>query len=222
VTDIGFGLINRRTVIVVLFTMVISVVLLNNQLPISTKNAGELFIDTVVFTGYFIILRSAFRLPFAILYALVIGLNAGKNTLVSIKDDFGEKSPKGIWEFSKFAIISAGKLLLIPIGWILGLPFLLYTFGEWIEKTEFYRKSTSSSLRSQNIVTELVAPPEQILILLARFIDRIGLVGITLISTMPKFIPIVKIIGVVGLLFALLMFLINGKFSFVIKDNIAE
>lgn len=221
-TDIGFGLINRRTVIVVLFTMVISVALLNNQLPISTKSAGELFIDTVLFTGYFIILRSAFRLPFAILYALFIGLNAGKNTLIEIKDDFSEKSPKGTWEFTKFFAISVGKLLLIPLGWLLGLPFLLYVFGEWIEKKEFYREIKSSSKTLQNFVSELVSPTEQFFILLARFIDRVGLVGITLVATMPQFVPLVKTIGALGLFFTILVFLVRGDFSFVIKDSIVE
>lgn len=69
-TDIGFGLINRRIIIVTLFCMVISVSVLNNQLPIRTTNATSIFIDIVLLTGYIIILRSSYLLPFALLFAL--------------------------------------------------------------------------------------------------------------------------------------------------------
>jgi hypothetical protein len=51
-TDIGFGLIDRRTVLVVLISWVLAQVLFGLQLPVNTSSISGLFIDLVLLTGY--------------------------------------------------------------------------------------------------------------------------------------------------------------------------
>jgi len=70
--DLGFGVIDRHTIVGALFTMVIAQVLLGFRIPVDTSSADQLFIDLIILTGYIYIALSIFRLPIAIPASLTI------------------------------------------------------------------------------------------------------------------------------------------------------
>jgi hypothetical protein len=77
--DLGFGLVDQRTVIVVLMTALVSHLLLGFAFPIETQSLLSLFIDLFLLTGYLYLVRTFIRLPFAI--------GIGFRDALRIKDD---------------------------------------------------------------------------------------------------------------------------------------
>jgi hypothetical protein len=61
--DLGFGLVDQRTVIVVLMTALVSHLLLGFAFPIETQSLLSLFIDLFLLTGYLYLVRTFIRLP---------------------------------------------------------------------------------------------------------------------------------------------------------------
>ena len=82
-TDIGFGLIDRRTVVVVLFSMVLFQVLWSNQFPIDTTSVSHIFLDLVFLTGYLYLARSIYRLPAALVLSILLIPSFFKDVIVS-------------------------------------------------------------------------------------------------------------------------------------------
>ena len=71
-TDLGFGFVDRRSVLVILFSLGISYLLLDNPIPIDTSNAITAFLSLVVITGFIYAARTVLRLILALLSTFVL------------------------------------------------------------------------------------------------------------------------------------------------------
>lgn len=217
-TDIGFGLLDRRTVITVLFTLVLMQLLFGLQIPVDIKNVVQLFIDLVVLTGYIYLARTIYRLPVAAIVATYTTAGAiesfTKDVFKEIKITWQDtqeqlKTKKG--KFSKISKISFLWLLLIfsPVFLVLIWFASIFMFGEATEKRRgesfvmfpvFYRINENF----WNVIFGIL--------------DRIGIVAVSVIATMPVYANYVKIIGVSGLIVMITLFTLRGDFSALLKD----
>jgi hypothetical protein len=190
---------------------------LGNQLPVNTGDAKELFVSIVLFTGFILLSYSIYRLPFAIIYALVRG---GSASYESAKDVviYAFNKDKSRWRYAKFVGSAVLRILVTAIYLVTLLPLLLFIFGKWIDDVNFHQMSQNQLSTASN---ERVKK-EHLIKSVVRFFDRLGIIGITFWATLPQMTPQVKIIGLLGLGFAILIYLIRGDFSFVLKDNIGE
>lgn len=220
-TDIGFGLINRRIIIVTLFCMVISVSVLNNQLPIRTTNATSIFIDIVLLTGYIIILRSSYLLPFALLFAL-FGIYKEANHYIKGSYQNKESLSKLKQGFSSLVVFFRTLIFFARL-----LPSFFYYFGKWIDEPQslfsnyilYINKKGKLSTDGIFIESDTLAKK---FIRFVRFFDRVGLIGVIFLSTIPTQATFVMRAGVIGLSFAVIIFLFRGDFSFIVKDNVGS
>ena len=216
--DLGLGLLDRRTVIVALFTIVIVNTFFQYNLPIRTSNAGELFLDLVLFTGYIYLARSLFRLPFVLLLMILSGIYGVYNAIREFKwssqiEDMIEKKA-----VSKVKIISAKTMhifsYMIEIFFFTSaaIPAITNRFlnidGELIEIEKAYDPAQIAGLKRILLVT--------------RFIDRAGFIALIVFATIPKFISLTKPLGAFGLVVLVAIYLLKGNFTFLIKDKVSE
>ncbi len=142
-TDIGFGLLDRRTVITVLFTLVLMQLLFGLQIPVDIKNVVQLFIDLVVLTGYIYLARTIYRIPVAAIVATYTTAGAiesfTKDIFNEIKKtwrDTQEQLKAKKEKFSKISKISFLSLLLVfsPVFLVLIWFASVFMFGEAADK----------------------------------------------------------------------------------------
>ncbi len=214
--DLGLGLLDRRTVIVSLFTIVIINTVFQYNLPIRTSNAGELFLDLVLFTGYIYLARSLFRLPFAILLMFIGGVLGVYWSFQNFQwtESINKMTEKETT--SKIKIISAKTA---------------HIFAHTIK--EFFYTSTFTPTfinRFLNIDGELGklellsydTTTFKKFLGLVRLIDRGGFIALVAFATLPQYMEITKSLGVIGLVILVLIYLVKGNFTFLIKDKITE
>lgn len=208
-TDIGFGLIDRRTVIVVLFSMVLSQVLWNNQFPIDTTSVSSIFLGLVFLTGYLYLARSIYRLPVALVLSIIFMPSFSKDTIApwpqerlrKLKEDAGQIRFKRFKEFALRVILYVG----VPLVTLLGIPLFVFYFGKAVDQAS-KEWGNRDSIREAVIATVFGA------------LDRIGLVAISALATVASFRPVVIELGIIGLILMLAIFVFRGDFSGLIRD----
>lgn len=224
-TDIGFGLIDRRTVIIVLFTLVLASILFGYQIPVDIQNVGNLFVDLVVLTGYIYLARTIYRLPVALFVSIIIDINIySKRSKREDKKDENESQASdknGNTVFRKLGRF-IGKSIIWVILLIINLPFfiisllyLILTFGEYVEKD--YELISAMPSKVQNFYYKNYSSAKAIKAFFG-ILDRIGIVCVAAIATIPYFGNLVKIIGVSGLVAMVTIFTLRGDFTALIKD----
>lgn len=92
--DLGFGLVDQRTVVVVLVTALVSHLLLGFPFPIDTQSVLSLFIDLFLLTGYLYIVRTLIRLPFAVGIGFKGALLKDRYDFLSYKEHLSESIEK--------------------------------------------------------------------------------------------------------------------------------
>ena len=171
--DLGFGLVEQRTVIVVLMTATLCR-LFGLDFPLHTDNILLAFVDLVFLTGYIYIGRSIVRFPFA----FFIGIRK------AVKWDYG-----GLRLYEKYQ----------------------YNFCPTIRgKDRDFRRVLIflATLVDQNIWKGFLG-----------FIDRISLIVITVLVTLPISGQTLMItVGSIGIASMLLIYLTSGTFSFIVED----
>ena len=215
-TDIGFGLIDRRTVIVVLFSMVIAQLLFGLIIPVDTTNVGNLFIDLVLLTGYLYLARSAYRFPVAVLISIPIVVDNAKDIIQGLlqerKESAQSDTSNAIVKGLKTSLTWVLLLILTPVLSLLGLLYLTFTFGEWIE--DGYTAINSLPWG----IFGFIASYKKIADFILGTLDRIGLIFIAVVATMPNLNHLVKGIGIGGLLIMVAVFTLRGDFTALVKD----
>jgi hypothetical protein len=225
--DIGFDLIDRRTVIIVLVTFVLAYIFLGYQIPVDIQNAQNLFVGLVMLTGYIYFARTIYRLPVALVISTMSIINfyfdKRENTEKKEKD---ESLPSSKNSFFK----RLGLSILSSISWVIyaifSLPFLLIlllylvlTFGDYSERENEIisglPKKARSYFRKNRSSAKMVKAFFDIL-------DRIGVVCIAVIATIPQLGNLVKIIGVSGLVAMVALFIFRGNFTALIKDIVEK
>lgn len=205
--DIGFGLIDRRTVIVVLFSMIIAQALWNLQIPLDTSNVGRLFVDLVLLTGYLYLSRSIYRFPVAFIASLFMmgEILRGISSLThELLESLNSQTDKSIFT----ALKKLGALFLLyvgaPIGAVFALPLLIFSFGQWIE------------VRSKR--GDYDGWGTRLLAMFLGTLDRAGVIAIAVLATVPNFRFVVNAIGIAGLIGMVVVFTIRGDFTALVRD----
>jgi len=174
-TDLGFGLVDRRTIIAVLVTLVLCNLLFGFAFPLNTTNVLDLFLDLAFFTGYLYVTRTVFRLPIAISLAF-----------------------KSAWkrrQYYSYAIQYRGSIK----EW-------------WTRLKKILPEYFLAELLDQKIWRGLLG-----------FLDRLVLLGITVLATIPNYgIVTVRTIGAIGLGCMLVVYLFGGSFTFMLKDALQK
>lgn len=215
-TDIGFGLLDHRTVITVLFTLVLMQLLFGLQIPVDIKNVVQLFIDLVVLTGYIYLARTIYRLPVAMIISSSIGIqtltNLIKGGVVEVSNILEPINYSRLIKGFIITFLCIITIVFIPIAFLIMLLYLLFTFGELIEDKGKVAEALPEKLQMFFIRT---SKPWGITF---GILDRVGVVAIAVMATIPAFSNFVKVIGVSGVVVMIALFTLRGDFSALIKD----
>lgn len=199
--DIGLGILDPYTVVIVLITLVLAQVLFGYQIPLDTTNAMQLFIGLAIYSGYIYLARSIFRLPIAFItswwylneefYGLQIDLMS-----VSYVRSIGEK-------IKRFAYL----VLLTP-----SILLALFTISLNFNYSEFAEAFSSEKL---NRFREKVW-----LNYLLGVLDRLSVVAIAAFIVVPNLHNTIWSIGIAGIIVMIFLFLVQGKFAGLVPDNL--
>lgn len=169
--DLGFGLVEQRTVIVVLMTATLGS-LFGLNFPLNTDNILRAFIDLVYLTGYLYLARSIIRFPIAFGIGIRNAIRRQRQVLSRYENIDTDVKIRGKW-------VSLERPLIFLV-----------------------------SLTDQNIWKGWLG-----------FVDRLALIGITVIVTLPTIGQLLMATGgTIGIALMLLIYLIVGSFSFVVED----
>lgn len=193
--DIGLGILDPYTVVIVFVTLALSQVFFGYQIPLDTTNAIQTFISLVLFTGYLYFARSLLRFPIAAVMAARL-----TNKDLSITDDFKSRE-KGV-----------KRLKPIFRSFLDVLRHIYIVLGFW-------------SLITFNFSNEAKRSPE-VFNLLFRYvvaiIDRLGLIAITFLATLPQFKVYFQNISIVGLVVMAILYVFKGNFSAFLSDSLKK
>ncbi len=207
--DLGFGILDRRTVIVALLTIVIVNVFFQFGLPIRIGNAGEIFIDLVLFTGYLYLAHSLLRL-FVMIFLLLIAILSMRIHDFAWSRNINEMDYEKNVSKLKIAIYKTTSVLIYSIKsiffTIVTVPFLVFSSTDY-----------EAEIANIEISNEIMKRPT-----FFRFFERASLIAIVIFATMPNYTIIAKQVGAIGLIVMMLIYLFKGDFSFFVKDQIAE
>jgi len=173
--DLGFGLVDQRSVIVVLMTATLCHIL-GLSFPLHTDNILLAFIDLVFLTGYLYLSRSIIRFPFAFFIGIKRTVKKEYDVLRKYYDD--------------------------------GYPSFAFV------------RIRGDRRDSRRIFTFLVTLIDQdIWKGYLGFIDRLSLITITVLVTLPMLgQSLMTIGGSIGIAMMLLIYLLGGTFSFIVED----
>ena len=201
--DIGLGVLDPYTVVIVLITLVLAQVLFGYPIPLDTTNATSLFISLVIFTGYIYAARSLVRLP-------VLGTKAA----LYIEDQFQlleALKPFGRWfqylrSLFKNIFGFLGSMWLLPVYWLM----LVMDFSG----------NSYKSLRSYGKLKPLLENARLRLVL--NLLDRLSVILIAILAVLPGFRGYLNWIGIAGIIFMLLIFVLKGNFTALISDELEK
>lgn len=205
--DIGLGILDPYTVVIVLVTLALAQALFGYQVPLDTGNATQLFVSLVIFTGYIYVARSIVRLPVAVTKTLIIyfekfGYSIGYS-IFSIRND-------GCLGFLSWARDLIVTFLLLPVAILFSLFIIILNFSN----EDFDQRFPSAQIKSLSekkwLRSWLV------------FLDRLSVVLIAFISTLPSMQAFIKVAGFVGSILIVAIFLLKGNFSALLEDQLEK
>ena len=221
--NLGLGIIDKHTIAIVLLTLVVTQVLFGIAIPIETSvGVTQLFIDVSLFTGLIYLARSIYRLPVSIfvsivetknnlLKKLVLGLYISRMTLMSFKNRgkyegyFPSRKPTTKFQdFLSYLFPFVITVILAPIMVILGFGISVLSFE--------YLKDIPELQKYKNTFVHF----------LLNLLDRLGIVVVTVIAALPNMKPYTYKIGIIGVCFMILMFMLRGNFTAIIKDALSK
>jgi hypothetical protein len=140
-TDIGFGMMDKRSVAAILFALALAGII-GLKIPIDTSSFGALFVDIVLLTGALYAARSMLRLP--VIVAVATKKRYSRNVLDASEyaydyefySDYREKKILRIARiFDRFALVGLVFLACTPslrpfvtIAGVVGLVFMLLVY----------------------------------------------------------------------------------------------
>ena len=194
--DLGFGIVDRRSVLVVLFILGLSKLLLGYEIPIDTSNFLTAFIGLLVLTGFIYATRSIMRLALTL---CVFIIRIPYDFVVDfINRDNKMRGLRGL-------IIIFFKAL--KDSFLLGFYYPSFWLKEWKFGYYYYDRR----YHGLNIQLGVLGA-----------IDRIFLIGIAFSTTVPSLANELRIVGFWGILAMLFVYVITGTFSFILDDAILK
>ena len=195
-TDIGFGLIDRRTVIAALLSMAVAQVVLNTRIPLDSTNAGTLLLDLVLLTGYFYLARSLYRLPLVLVVSGLVLSNTNWG-LVDRREPSAGRGKGAKFLRTVLSVTRAGATSIY-------VAILALSFEDWIRD---YQKAVLGTVD------------------LSRFfgvLDRVGLVVIAVVATLPTTVRLVHGLGVAGVILMIVVYVFRGNFTALVRDALGQ
>jgi hypothetical protein len=120
-TDLGYGFIDRRTVVVILITLVVAGAVFGFSFPFTTTTLFSLFVDLVFFTGYLYAARTMFRSP-RVLWSGTLSWKRHRKQAGNlnwrwwIQETINETRWDGLWGFiDRLWLIAITVLSTIPV-----------------------------------------------------------------------------------------------------------
>jgi hypothetical protein len=190
-TDLGFGLAERRSVLIILFTFVVSTLLFGNTIPINTSTATDAFTGLVILTGFIYFFRTISRLVLILIYTLII-------MPFDIYKEFRNNYDKTMSKREKFVVLATGlkdSLFFRFLG-----P--LFQFRNW-----HFRQNYNQYFVHEHFGLGILG-----------IIDRALLIIISFVSTLPMMSVTVSMVGLIGIVLLLVIYAISGRFTFILKD----
>lgn len=210
--ELGFGILDRRTIIVTLLTIVIVNMLFQFDLPIRVDNAGDFFIDLILFTGYLYLARSIFRL-LALLFIFLVRMPSDRIHDFKWSKRINEMIEKeNISKFSKLKVFVYKTIYVFAyfiksvFFTITMVPFVVFFSSDYEEEIKYLESVNGTARRAA----------------LFRFFERVSLIAIVTFATIPNYTTTSKHVGVFGLTIMIIIYIFKGDFTFFIKDKIAE
>jgi len=199
--DIGLGILDPYTVVIVLVTLVLAQVLLGYPVPLDTTNATSLFISLAIFTGYIYLARSIIRAP-------VMGIKA----FLYINEKFdplGALQPHGRWfvylkSFFRNLIGFFRHLWLLPVYWLL----LVFDFSG----AAYQDANPDGRLRP--------LLENKRLRFILNILDRSSIIIVTFLVVLPPLQGYLNGVGIAGIIFMTVLFVFRGDFSGLIQDEL--
>lgn len=197
--DIGLGILDRYTVVIVIIVLALSNLVFGLTVPFDTSNATQLIFSLVIFTGYFYLARSIVRLPVAIVTAILVFDELMGNVGPSYRGF------SGLWNR------------------IVGFFASIWSTPVWIFLTALLTLDFSNPQFDLNYPSKRIAKikkswfAEFLLI-----IDRLSVVLIAFIVMLKDAQPFVQILGIIGASVLLVFFLFRGHFSALLPDQLLQ
>lgn len=192
-TDLGFGLVDRRSVLIVLFTLGLSNLVLGYSLPLDVSNALSAFLGLVLLTGFIYGVRSILRI---VVLAIFVMLRFPYELFDHFRD-LRKRLPglRGIFLISG----RAAKHSFLE-----GFVEPAFSVRDWrfYEEREIAYYETKFNRKYGFLGV----------------IDRMLLVGVAFAATMPLLSGYVRLLGVIGTLTLILLYIVTGSFSLVLDD----
>lgn len=193
-TDLGFGLVDRRSIIAVLLTLGLSDLILGYALPVDSSNAVTAFLGLLLLTGFIYGIRSIFRL----------GLLLGFSVLRMPYDlKRNRRSDKQIFGLRGWILFFAG---VISDTFRYSFVYPAFRVRDWQPQSRDLDRhgfSINASARKYGLLGG---------------IDRIGLIGISVAATIPSLSEMVQLWGAIGIGILIMAYVITGNFTFVLED----
>jgi hypothetical protein len=211
VKDIGLGILDPYTVLIVLVTLALAQVLFGYEIPLDTTNASQLFVSLVMFTGYIYAVKSILRLPVATARAFSANEDIHEGirriTLMQMSSRKGHDfNFRGFFQRIKELLWATGWLLLQIPFFVIWLFLLIVDFSE--DKLFNFNQSPRVRALSENILLQASL----------NFLDRASIIALTFLAVLPQFQGVITKIGVIGVVFMALVYLVKGNFSALIAD----
>jgi len=184
--DLGFGMLDKRSVAAILFSLGLAAAL-GLKIPIDTSNVVNLFAGVVLFTGALYAFRSLFRLIAISIFAISKGFR------YRLRKGFFGDGPKWVGGGQR-------ELLLLKMSW-------------YIFDYPYYYSNLASTRDEDNAYLN---NPRKIV----RFLDRLFLVGVVFAACLPTTTQYINVFGILGVSIMLLIYIVRGGFTFVVKDAI--
>lgn len=202
-TDLGFGVVDKRSVLVVLFVIGVSNILFGNPLPINTTDALSLFLSLLLLTGFISVTRSAARVLLAISASvLLLPLAVRRNT----------------WYRSEKGTSSGIRGLILNIG-----AGFRDTWSSWFVKPLFYRRDWCLYVIDERVDERFAdrysrSATRSVALGILGVLDRIALVALAYASTVPSAATWVVQLGEIGIAILTLTYVISRHFTLVLED----
>lgn len=202
-TDLGFGLADKRTIILVLVVFTVSYAFFGFSIPIDTSSATSIFLSLVSLTGFLFLSRNLTRIALTLLGTIVSIPFRIRAEFKSLKR-LHPTRPPGLHDDPIDALreswtaetsVELVSNVLMQLRYDLWLPLV---FRDWYWNTG--------------------GSKEWPRFLVLGALDRVCLIAIAFLPTVPVLRPYVSIVGICGMILMLAVYVLTGRFTFLVWD----
>jgi hypothetical protein len=191
--DLGFGIVDRRTVIAVLSALLLSTVLFHYELPLDTSSAVSFSLTFAQFVGFLILGRTFARIILAALSCLA-------NVPSHVARSYKWQQPSERRTIAKAFHSALGGISSAFTGVFLSTLFVNrdWSWRQWVSPEDYWRLTRGLGFLG-------VA-------------DRLTLIALVVIATIPTARQTTQALGIAGLALLLAVFTLRGHYTFVLED----